>query len=68
MFDRLLDYLSNLLYWTGCIFALLVVGMGAGIWMTGGSPGFGVFILCAVMAAVGWFIGWGCRWVLAVRT
>ena len=68
MFDRLLDYLSNLLYWTGCIFALLVVGIRGGHLDDEGSPGFGVFILCAVMAAVGWFIGWGCRWVLAVRT
>ena len=68
-FDRLIDRLGDVLYWAGCIFAVLAVVTGVGIWMTGALPdGFAVFIICAVIAAVGWFIGWVCRWVLAGRT
>jgi hypothetical protein len=70
MFDRfvrLTDFLAEVLYWTGCFVALLVVGVG--IWMMAfNSAGFGVFIICAVIAALSWATGWVCRWALTGRT
>ena len=68
-FVRLTDLLAEVLYWAGCIFAVLAVVIGVGIWMTGALPdGVGVFIICTVIAAVSWATGWVCRWALTGRT
>lgn len=62
--------LGNVLYWTGCVFALIIVGCGVlGVALEPGNNNetWIVIMITAVFAAVVWVIGRACRYVLAGR-
>jgi len=64
----MLGRLGNVLYWAGCIFSVIIVGVGLYIWSV--EPNARkeplVFILViGGLAVVGWAIGWAFRYVLA---
>jgi hypothetical protein len=59
--------LGNVLYWAGCIFAVIIGGGGALIARNDTYNPWGMFLSFAVIAAVVWVIGKTCRYILAGR-
>lgn len=59
--------LGNVLYWTGCVFAVLIAVGGALIARNETYNPGGEFALFALTAAVVWVIGRACRYILAGR-
>ena len=58
--------LGNVLYWLGCIVAVVTAAIGAFVWFNRTEPGDVVtVIILVVLAAIAWLIGRGCRYVLA---
>jgi len=51
--------LGDILYWVGCISAVLLIGFGAYAFFTDKSgPGVAMGIACALTAIALWLIGW----------
>jgi hypothetical protein len=65
----MLARLGNVLYWAGCIFAAIIVGLGIYVfWIAEGqvrSNGVPVLIGFLVVAIAVWAIGRACRYVLS---
>jgi hypothetical protein len=63
----MIERLGDVLYWAGCIIALVLAACAAFVWVKAGdgSAGFAVFV--AIPAVVAWLIGRACRYVLSGR-
>jgi hypothetical protein len=58
--------LGDILYWVGCISAVLLIGFGAYAFFTyKGGPGVAMGIACALTAVALWLIGWVLRHVVS---
>jgi hypothetical protein len=55
--------LGHVLYWIGCIVAVVVLLAGAAAWLAPGPPAF--MVLGAIAAVIAWLIGRACRYVLS---
>lgn len=64
----MLARLGNVLYWLGCIVAVLIAAAGfMPYWSEGYArkDGVGVTIASVVIALIAWVVGRACRYVLA---
>ena len=59
--------IGNVLYWTGCVLAALIVVFGGLTAHNETYNPWGEFIVFALVAAVVWVVGRGCRYILAGR-
>ena len=58
--------LGNVLYWTACTVAVLMLACAALVWFTEREAGDLVMIFNLILIGLGaWIIGGGCRYVLA---
>jgi hypothetical protein len=59
--------IGNVLYWIGCIAALLLVAVGAILWGTDGHTkleNIGMLLFPGIIALIAWGIGKACRYIL----
>src|SRR5262245_12846170 len=63
----MLARLGNVLYWLGCIAAVVIVGFAGIVYFSEGQrpSDLPVVVVLGVIAAVAWLIGRACRYVLA---
>jgi hypothetical protein len=61
--------IGNVLYWLGCIVAVLVAGTGVAIYVADGAKNDGLILLgfVLVLAAIPWAIGRAVLYVLSAR-
>jgi hypothetical protein len=58
--------LGNILYWLGCVVAVLLFAVGAFVWFNRTHPGDLVTTLILIgLGAIVWLVGRVCRYVLA---